>query len=100
MSYLKAMLKGDFCAEQITLIVISMWQVRVTVLNGETLHQIKIRHGNKIEKVDLAVVHYFENHYIPLGECNVIVVFATAINCDSAAIDVIGAAIVVHVFQN
>ena len=34
-SYLKAMLKGDFYADEITLIVISMmWQVRVTVLNG------------------------------------------------------------------
>ena len=98
-SYLKAMLKGDFYADEITLIVISMmWQVRVTVLNGETLHQIKIRHGNKIEKVDLAVVHCSGNHYIPLGECAVIVVFATAIDCDGAAIDVIGAAIVVHVF--
>ena len=36
-SYLKAMLKGDFYADEITLIVISMmWQVKVTVLNGDS----------------------------------------------------------------
>ena len=57
-SHLKAMLKGDFYGDEITLIVISMmWQVRVTVLNGETLHQIKIRHGNRLGKADLAVAH-------------------------------------------
>ena len=100
-TYLQAMLKGDFYADEITLIVISMmWQVRVTVLNGETLHQIKIRHGNKTENVDLAVAHCSWNHYIPLGECTVIVVLATAIDWDGIAIDVIGATIVVHVFQN
>ena len=77
-----------------------MWQVRVTVLNGETLHQIKIRHGNKIEKVDLAVAHCSGNQYIPLGECTVIVGFAAVIDCDGTTIDTIGTAIVEHVFQN
>ena len=100
-TYLQAMLKGDFYADEITLIVISMmWQVRVTVLNGKTLHQIKIRHGNKTENVDLAVAHCSGNHNIPLGECPVIVVFTTAIDWDGTVIDVIGATIVVHVFQN
>ena len=98
-TYLQAMLKGDFYADEITLIVISMmWQVRVTVLNGETLHQIKIRCGNKIEKVDLAVVHCSGNHYIPLGECTVIDSIAAVIYCTCAAIDVVCATTVVHVF--
>ena len=71
------MLKGDFYADEIRFIVISvMWQVRVTVLNGETFHQIKIRHGNKVEKVNLAVAHCSGNHYLLLSECAVIVPFA------------------------
>ena len=99
-TYLQAMLKGDFYADEITLIVISMmWQVRVMVLNGETPHQIKIRHRNKIEKVDLVVAHCSGNHYLPLGECAVIVPFATAIDCLCTAIHNICAAIVVHVFD-
>ena len=99
-TYLQAMLKGDFYADGITLIVISMmWQVRVMVLNGETLHQIKIRHGNRLEKVDLAVAHCARNHYLPLGECAVIVSFAAAIYHMCTTIDVICTAIVVHVFN-
>ena len=97
-TYLQAMLKGDFYADEITLIVLSMmWQVRVTVLNGETLHQIKIRHGNKIEKVDIAVVHCSSNHYLPLGECAVIDVFCAVICNIHAATDVVSASIFVHV---
>ena len=56
-----------------------MWQVRVTVLNGQTLHQIKISHGNRLESVDIAVVHCSGNHYLPLRECAVIVIFQAAI---------------------
>ena len=82
----------------ITLIGLSMmWQVRVTVLNGEILHQIKIHHGNKIEKVDIAVVHCFSNHYLPLGECAVIAVFRAAIHNIHAVTDIVSTAIVVHV---
>ena len=93
-SCLQAMLKGDFYADEITLIILSMkWQVRVTVLNGETLHQIKIRHGNKIGKVDIAVVHCSSNHYLPLGECAVIVVFHATIHNIHAATDVVSTAI-------
>ena len=99
-AYLQAMLKGDLYADEITLIVISMmWQVRVTVLNGETLHQIKIRHRNRLEKVDLAVAHCSGNHYLPLCECAVIVPFAAVIYHTCAMIDVVCAAIVVQVFN-
>ena len=72
---------------------------RVTVLNGETLHEIKICHGNKIEKVDIAVVHCSSNHYLPLGKCTVIVVFCTVIHNIHTAIDVVSAAIFVHVVR-
>ena len=99
-TYLQAMLKGDFYADEITLIVISMmWQVRVTVLNGETLHQIKIMHKNRLEKVDLAVAHCSGNHYLPLGECAVIVPLATVIYHTCTTIDVVCTTIVVHVFN-
>ena len=97
-SYLQAMLKPDFYADEITLIVLSMmWQVRVTVLNRETLHQIKIHHGNRLEDVDIAVVHCSGRHYLPLGECTVIVVFHAAIVVIPAVTVVSSAVIVVHV---
>ena len=93
------MLKGDFYTDEITLIVLSMmWQVRVTVLNSETLHQIKIHHGNRLERVDVAVMHCSGNHYLLLCECAVIVVFHTAIDSVHAVTDVNSTAIVVHVF--
>ena len=99
-TYLQAMLKGDFYADEITLIILSMmWQVRVTVLNSETLHQIKIRHGNKIEKVDIAVVHCSGNQYLPLGKCTVIYVFHAAICNIHAVIDVVSAVIFVCVVR-
>ena len=69
----------------------------MTVLNSETPHQIKIHHGNKIEKVDIAVVHCSSNHYLPLGECAVIVVFHAAIHNIHAVTNVVSAAIVIHV---
>ena len=74
-----------------------MWQVRVTVLNGETLHQIKIRHGNRLDKVDLVVAHCSGNHYLLLGECTVLLSFAAVIYHMCAVIDVVYATIVVHV---
>ena len=47
---------------EIVLIVIS-------ILNAETLRQIKIRISNKINKVDITLVHCQYNHYVPLGKC-------------------------------
>ena len=94
------MLKPDFYADEITLIVLSMmWQVRVTVLNEETLHQINICHGNRLENVDITVVHCSGNHYLPLGECTVIVVLHAAIYQFHAATVVKSTEIVVHVFS-
>ena len=47
--------------------------------------------------MDIAVVHCSSNHYLPLGECIVIVVFCTVIDSVRAVTDVNSTAIVVHV---
>ena len=70
-TYLKALIKKKFYGNQIVLMVISMmWQGCVSILNAETLRQIKIRTSNKINKVDIALAHCQYNHYILLGKCH------------------------------
>ena len=69
-TYLKALIKKKFYGDEIVLIVISMmWQVHISILNPETLRQIKIRTSNRINKVNIALAHCQYNHYIPLGKC-------------------------------
>ena len=72
MTYLKVLIKRKSYGDEIVLIVISMmWQVCISILNAETLRQIKIRTSNKIDKVDIALVHCQYNHYVLLGKrCN------------------------------
>ena len=68
-TYLKALIKKKFYGDEIVNIVISMmWQVCISILNAETLRQMKIRTSNKINKVDIALAHCQCNHYIPLGK--------------------------------
>ena len=68
-TYLKALIKKKFYGDEIVLIVISMvWQVHISILNAETLRQIKIRTSNKINKFNIALAHCQYNHYIPLGK--------------------------------
>ena len=42
-----------------------MWQVKITVLNADTLHTIRIRHTNILHRADMVLVHCEGNHYIP-----------------------------------
>ena len=65
-TYLHALLNPSFWGDEICLVGISMmWQVKITVLNADTLHTIRIRHTNILHRADMVLVHCEGNHYIP-----------------------------------
>ena len=65
-TYLHALLNPRFWGDEICLVGISMmWQVKITVLNADTLHTIRIRHTNILHRADMVLVHCEGNHYIP-----------------------------------
>ena len=67
-SYLEALLKPSFYGEELCLRIISMlFKIRISVLDGDSLLAIKIRHTNVASKADLVLVHVKRCHYIPLG---------------------------------
>ena len=72
-TYLENLLKPDFYGEEIVLRILStLFQVRITVLNGQSFIPIKIRHLNRPLKADVVLVHIDRHHYIPLGKMNLI----------------------------
>ena len=67
-SYLEALLKPSFYSEELCLRIISMlFKIRISVLDGDSLLAIKVRHTNVALKADLVLVHVKRCHYIPLG---------------------------------
>ena len=64
-TYLKYMLQDSSWGDEVVLVAISnMWQVGITVLNGESLTQVKLRHQRPIEGADLLLVRCGGNHYL------------------------------------
>ena len=58
LGYMKALLNDGFWGDELCLALISMmWQVSITVLKGETFHQIKFRHTELLKNADLILVH-------------------------------------------
>ena len=56
--YLKNMLQDSSYGDDLMLLAISMvWQMRVTVLDAETLFERRFRHNNWISKTDLLIIH-------------------------------------------
>ena len=55
---------GDYA---VLLIVSMMWQVKITVVLAESLHQERIRHDSKMRDADLILVYCGSNHYVPAG---------------------------------
>ena len=45
-----------------------MWQVGVTILKAETLHNIKFRHQQRVSNSDILLVHCLGQHYVAAGE--------------------------------
>ena len=67
-SYLEALLKPTFYGEELCLRIISMlFKIRISVLDGDSLLAIKVRHTNVALKADLVLIHVKRCHYIPLG---------------------------------
>ena len=57
--YMQALLQEGFWGDELCLALISMmWQISITVLKGETFHQIKFRHSEILKDTDLVLVHY------------------------------------------
>ena len=58
LGYMQALLKDGFCSDKLCLTLISlMWQISITVVKGETFHQIKLRHSESLQNTDLVLVH-------------------------------------------
>ena len=58
LGYMKALLKEGSWGDELCLALLSMmWQVGITVVKGETFHQIKFHHSNQLKDADLVFVH-------------------------------------------
>ena len=67
-SYCEVLLKNDFYGEELCLRLLSMlFRVRITVLDGESLVGIRIRHQNAALNADVILVHVSRCHYIAMG---------------------------------
>ena len=69
-SYLKYMLLESSWGDEVILCVVSMmWQLKITVLHAESLHETRIRHNVPLEEADMVVVYCSGAHYIGAGKC-------------------------------
>ena len=67
-SFLKFIIESTTWGDQTTLLLLSMmWQLPITVLYGEELNQVPIRHDKEIDDVELLLVFVGRSHY--LGTC-------------------------------
>ena len=68
-SYCEALLKPDFYGEELCLRLLSMlFKVRITVLDGDSLVGIRIRHQNAALNGNVILVHVSRCHYIAMGK--------------------------------
>ena len=67
-SFLKHMLEPSSWGDQTTILLLSMmWQLPITILYGEELTQVPIRHDKMIDDVELLLIFVGRSHY--LGTC-------------------------------
>ena len=78
--YLKHMSQNSSYGDDMMLMAMSMaWQMRVTVLDAETLFERRFRHNNRISKTDLLVIHCpSTQHFVSGGKRLFIFVRASA----------------------
>ena len=50
------------------LILLLMWQVKVTIIIAETQKQQRFRHDSSLKDADFVLVFCGGNHYVPAGE--------------------------------
>ena len=69
LGYMQALLQEGFWGDELCLALISMmWQISITVLKGETFHQIKFRHSEILKDTNLVLVHCQGQHHIPASK--------------------------------
>ena len=69
LGYMQALLQEGFWGDELCLALISMmWQISITVLKGETFHQIKFRLSEILKDTNLVLVHCQGQHYIPVSK--------------------------------
>ena len=74
--YCEALLKPNFYGEELCLRLLSMlFKVRITVLDGDSLTGIKVRHQNTALNADAIQVHVSRCHFIALGKSFLTVFF-------------------------
>ena len=75
-SYCEALLKSDFYGEELCLRLLSMmFKVCITVLDGDSLVGIRVRHQNAALNADAILIHISRCHYIAMGKSSFIVFF-------------------------
>ena len=68
-TYCEALLKPTFYGEELCLRLLSvLFKVRITVLDGDSLIGIKVRHQNTALNADAILVHVSRCHYIAPGK--------------------------------
>ena len=89
-SYCEALLKSDFYGEELCLRLLSMlFKVRITVLDGDSLVGIRVRHQNSTLNTDVILIHISRCHYIAMGKFsfagynNLSKLHATKMCCDA-----------------
>ena len=82
-SYCEALLKPGFYGEELCIILLSMmFNVSISVFDGDSSLAIKVMHTNTPFNADVHLVHVSRCHYIALGMCEFICHFIYFIhNC-------------------
>lgn len=60
--------RSTWCADEVLTVVSKMWGLRITCLYSATLSEVRYRHDNSLQDVDLVVVYNCRNHYLGAGE--------------------------------
>ena len=80
-SYCEALLKSDFYGEELCLRLLSMlFKVCITVLDGDSLVEIRVRHQNSALNTDIILIHSSRCHYITMGKFSLLAIIIF-LNC-------------------
>ena len=59
---------GTWGDDHVLTLMSCIWQIKITILNAQTLGEIRIRHNTRLEDVDLIVVQIAGDHYMGCGK--------------------------------
>ena len=108
-SYLESLSKPSFWGgggKMVIILLSMMWQVGVTILKAETLHNIKFRHQQRISKSDILLVHCSGQHYVAADEPSLFLIepvqciyFGTLISVNGALVSPSGTLVILLVLR-